>query len=110
MHPANFPAILGRHPLCVLAVVLDETRADTFGQLWNYIKDNAGYAVAVAMAIYYIYQLTKRLDKAESEIKWLDDMLKVVKTHAEDMRKGSIENIVQLEERLDRLESWRRRG
>jgi len=30
--------------------------------------------------------------------------LKVVKDHAEDMRKGSIENILQLAKRLDRLE------
>ena len=90
--------------LCLFATVLDEGRANSLDRVWDYIRDRAAYAFIVGIAIYYAYRLMKRLDRAESEIRWLNRMLKVVKDHAEDMRKGSIENILQLAKRLDRLE------
>jgi hypothetical protein len=44
------------------------------------------------------------LDKAEDEIAWLGHMLEAVKDHPENMRKGLIENFLELKNRLDRLE------
>jgi hypothetical protein len=75
-----------------------------WGLLWNGIKDNARIAVPLGLAAYFVYHLGKRLDKAESEIGGLNHMLKVVKDHAENMRQGSIEEILELKGRLDRLE------
>jgi len=52
------------------------------GSCWPFI-------IAI-VGIYYVYQLMKRLDKAESEVRWLNLMLEQVKDN--DQR------------RLDRLE------
>jgi bacterioferritin (cytochrome b1) len=53
------------------------------------------FVIAVA-GIYYVYQLMKRLDKTESEIRWLNLMLEQVKDT------GQV-NYSELERRLDRL-------
>jgi len=98
----NWVTFLIGAALCLFAV-LDESRA-SLDRLWESIKDRAIYVFIGGIAIYYAYQLLKRLEKAESEIRWLNYMLKGVKDHAEDMRKGSINNILQLAERVKRLE------
>jgi hypothetical protein len=97
--------LLGAAILLVAAVFwFGENPSHSWGLLWNGIKDNAGIVVALGLAAYLVYHLAKRLDKTESEIRWLNQMLKNVKDHAEDMRKGSIDDILELKERLDRLE------
>jgi bacterioferritin (cytochrome b1) len=53
------------------------------------------FVIAVA-GIYYVYQLMKRLDKTESEIRWLNLMLEQVKDN------GQV-NYSELESRLDKL-------
>jgi bacterioferritin (cytochrome b1) len=53
------------------------------------------FVIAVA-GIYYVYQLMKRLDKTESEIRWLNLMLEQVKDN------GQV-NYSELERRLDKL-------
>jgi hypothetical protein len=81
-----------------------ENPSHTWDLLWNGVKDNAWIVFPLGLAVYFVYHLGKRLDKAESEIGWLNHMLKVVKDHAENMRQGSIEEILELKGRLDRLE------
>ena len=54
------------------------------------------FVIAVA-GMYYVYQLMRRLEKAESEIKWLHLMLEQVKD------RGQV-NCSELERRLDGLE------
>jgi bacterioferritin (cytochrome b1) len=53
------------------------------------------FVIAVA-GIYYVYQLMKRLDKTESEIRWLNLMLEQVKDN------GQV-NYSELERQLDKL-------
>jgi hypothetical protein len=54
--------------------------------------------------LWLLYRQAKALDKAEGEIRWLTQALINVRRHAEDMRKGSIDNFLELRERLDQLE------
>ncbi|HXX50201.1 MAG TPA: hypothetical protein VEI98_02795 [Xanthobacteraceae bacterium] len=62
---------------CLLAAVLwlGEDRTRTWDRLWDLV----GPFVIAVVGIYYVYQLMRRLDKAESEIKWLNLMLAQVK-------------------------------
>jgi hypothetical protein len=80
--------------LCLVGTVLwlgdDPTR--TWDRLWDLVGP---FVIAVA-GIYYVYQLMKRLDKTESEIRWLNLMLEQVKDN------GQV-NYSELERRLDKL-------
>ena len=85
--------------LCLLGTVLwlgdDQTRS------WDRLWDLVGPFIIAVVGIYYVYQLMKRLDKAESEIRWLNLMLEQVKDN------GQV-NYSELERRLDRsLSHWR---
>jgi hypothetical protein len=81
--------------LCVLGTMLwlgdDPTRT------WDRVWDLVGPFVIAVAGMYYVYQLMRRLEKAESEIKWLHLMLEQVKDN------GQV-NCSELERRLDRLE------
>jgi Na+/melibiose symporter-like transporter len=81
--------------LCLVGAVLwlgkDET--PTWDRLWGLV----GPFVIAVVGIYYVYQLMKRLDKAESEVRWLSLMLDQVKDN------GQV-NYSELERRLERLE------
>lgn len=81
--------------LCVLGAVLwlGEDRTPTWDRLWDLV----GPFVVAAVGIYYVYQLMKRLDKAENEIRWLSLMLNQVKDN------GQV-NYSELERRLDGFE------
>jgi hypothetical protein len=80
--------------LCLVGTVLwlgdDPTR--TWDRLWDLV----GPFVITVAGIYYVYQLMKRLDKTESEIRWLNLMLEQVKDN------GQV-NYSELERRLDKL-------
>src|SRR3974390_3937732 len=82
--------------LCLVGTVLwlgeDSTR--TWDRLWDLVGP---FVISVA-GIYYVYQLMKRLDKAASEIRWLNLMLEQVKDN------GQV-NYSELERRVDRLEA-----
>jgi hypothetical protein len=54
---------------------------------------SCGPFVVASVGIYYVYQLMKRLDKAENEIRWLSVMLNQVKDN------GQV-NYSELERRL----------
>jgi hypothetical protein len=81
--------------LCVLGAVLwlaeDPTRS------WDRLWDLVGPFVIATVGIYYVYQLMKRLDKAESEIRWFNLMLNQVKDN------GQV-NYSELESRLTEVE------
>jgi len=81
--------------LCLFGIMLwlgeDSTR--TWDRLWDLVGP---FVIAVA-GIYYVYQLMKRLDKAESEIRWLNLMLEQVKDNSQV-------NYSELERRIDGLE------
>jgi hypothetical protein len=81
--------------LCLLGTALwlgdDETRS--WDRLWNLV----GPFIIAVVGIYYVYQLMKRLDKAQSEVRWLNLMLEQVKDN------GQV-NYSELERRLDMLE------
>ena len=81
--------------LCLLGAMLwlghDETRP--WDRLWGLI----GPFIIAVVGIYYVYQLMKRLDKAESEVRWLNLMLEQVKDNNQV-------NHSELERWLDRLE------
>jgi len=68
----------------------DPTR--TWDRLWDLVGP---FVIAVA-GIYYVYQLMKRLDKTESEIRWLNLMLEQEKDN------GQV-NYSELERLLDKL-------
>jgi hypothetical protein len=76
--------------LCLVGTVLwlgdNETRP------WDRLWDLVGPFVIAVVGIYYVYQLMKRLDKTESEIRWLT------------VKDNSQVNYSELERRLDRLE------
>jgi hypothetical protein len=80
--------------LCLFGTMLwlgeDSTR--TWDRLWDLVGP---FVIAVA-GIYYVYQLMKRLDKAESEIRWLNLMLEQVKDNNQV-------NYSELEGRIDTL-------
>jgi len=82
--------------LCVIAALLwlgeDSTR--TWDRLWDLL----GPFVIAAVGIYYVYQLMKRLEKAENELRWLNLMLKQVKDNGQG-------NYSELQRRLAGLES-----
>ena len=81
--------------LCLLGTILwlgdDPTRT------WDRVWDLVGPFVIAIAGMYYVYQLMRRLEKAESEIKWLHLMLEQVKDN------GQL-NYSELERRLDGLE------
>jgi hypothetical protein len=81
--------------LCLLGTALwlgdNETRS--WDRLWNLV----GPFIIAVVGIYYVYQLMKRLDKAQSEVRWLNLMLEQVKDN------GQV-NYSELERRLDMLE------
>ena len=81
--------------LCLLGTVLwlgdDPTRT------WDRVWDLVGPFVIAIAGMYYVYQLMRRLEKAESEIKWLHLMLEQVKN------KDQV-NYSELDRRLEGLE------
>jgi hypothetical protein len=81
--------------LCLFGTMLwlgeDSTR--TWDRLWDLVGP---FVIAVA-GIYYVYQLMKRLDKAESEIRWLNLMLEQVKDNSQV-------DYSELERRIDGLQ------
>ena len=81
--------------LCLVGTVLwlgeDSTR--TWDRLWDLVGP---FVIAVA-GIYYVYQLMKRVDKAESEIRWLNLML-------EQVRDTGQVDYSELAKRIDRWE------
>jgi len=81
--------------ICLVGAVLwlgkDET--PTWDRLWDLV----GPFVIAVVGIYYVYQLMKRLDKAEGELRWLNLILEQVKDN------GQV-NYSELERRLERLE------
>jgi hypothetical protein len=81
--------------LCLLGVVL--SLGDDQSHIWDRVWDIVGPFVIAVVGIYYVYQLMKRLDKAESEVRWLSFMLKQVKDN------GQVD-YAELERRLERLE------
>ena len=68
---------------------------------WDLLLNAMWIVVAVGLAAYWVYHLIKRLAKAESEIGLLSRTLTDVKDHAV----GSIEEISELKDRLDKLEA-----
>ena len=81
--------------LCFLGVVL--SLGDDQSHIWDRVWDIVGPFVIAVVGIYYVYQLMKRLDKAESEVRWLSFMLKQVKDN------GQVD-YAELERRLKKLQ------
>jgi len=81
--------------LCLLGTVL--WLGDDEARMWDRLWDLLGPFIIAVVGIYYVYQLMKRLDKAESEVRWLNLMLEQVKDNDQV-------NYSELERRLDRLE------
>ena len=86
---------------CVLGAVLwlGEDRTRTLDRLWDLV----GPFVVASVGIYYVYQLMKRLDKAENEIRWLSLMLDQVKDNGQG-------NYSELERRLTDVEGKSNKG
>jgi hypothetical protein len=91
--------------LIATAIWMSEDPTRTWDQVWNNAKTVAGYVPFAALSLYFIYALLKRLDRDEAEIKWLNQKMRAVKDHAENMRKGSIENNGASQGRADRRAS-----
>jgi len=81
--------------LCLVGAVLRLSKGET--PTWDRLWDLVGPFVIAVVGIYYVYQLMKRLDKAESEVRWLSLMLDQVKDN------GQV-NYSELERRLEKLE------
>src|SRR5262249_30509312 len=81
--------------LCVVGALLWLSNGET--PTWDRLWDLVGPFIITAVGIYYVYQLMKRLDKAESAVRWLNLMLEQVKDNSQV-------NYSELVERLDRLE------
>jgi sterol desaturase/sphingolipid hydroxylase (fatty acid hydroxylase superfamily) len=92
--------------LLVLAAVLwvGEAPSRTWDQLWKMIDENTWSVVLLGLAAICVYYVFKRLDKAEREIRWLNHMLKLSKDHAENLSNVVSESVLELKDRLDRLE------
>jgi hypothetical protein len=82
--------------LCVLGAVLWLGASET--PTWDRLWDLVGPFIIAVVGIYYVYRLMKRVDKAESEARWLNIMLEQVKDN------GQV-NYSELERRLERLEA-----
>jgi hypothetical protein len=97
----NWIAFLIGAAILLIAAVLwfGENPSHTWGQLQQRITDVVPYVFGFGFVCYYAFQMAKQIDKTESEVRWLNHMLKVVKDHAEDMRKGSIDDILELKKR-----------
>jgi len=82
--------------LCVLGAMLwlGDSETPTWDRLWDLV----GPFIIAVVGIYYVYRLMKRLDKAESQVRWLKLMLEEVKDN------GQV-NYSELERRLERLEA-----
>ena len=81
--------------LCLLGTILWLSESST--PSWDRLWDLVGPFVIAVVGIYYVYQLMKRLDKAESQVRWLSLMLEQVKDN------GRV-NYSELEGRLEKLE------
>ena len=78
--------------LCILGTVLWLGKGP-----WDRLWDLVGPFIIAVVGMYYVYQLMKRLDKAESEVRWLNLILEQVKDHSQV-------NYSELERRLEKLE------
>ena len=80
--------------LCILGLLwLGKGETPTWDRLWDLV----GPFIIAVVGMYYVYQLMKRLDKAESEVRWLNLILEQVKDHSQV-------NYSELERRLEKLE------
>jgi hypothetical protein len=98
--------VLAGFVLCVVATIIwiDEDPVHTWEAAWDAAQKILLYVCVGALALWGLYRLLKQLDKADKEIEWLNRMLNAVNSHAEEMRKGSIESFLELRDRVDRLE------
>ena len=62
-----------------------------------------GIVIAIGFALFWFYKHGKVLSKLERALSWQEQMLRSVKDHAEDMRKGSIEEYLELKEKIAKL-------
>ena len=81
--------------LCILGTVLWLGKGET--PTWDRLWDLVGPFIIAVVGMYYVYQLMKRLDKAESEVRWLNLILEQVNDHSQV-------NYSELERRLEKLE------
>jgi hypothetical protein len=92
---ANWTTFAIGGTLCLVGTVLwlGEDSTPSWDRLWDLV----GPFIIAVVGIYYVYQLMKRLDKAESEVRWLSLMMEQVKDNDQV-------NYSELERRLDKLE------
>ncbi|SRR6266496_260748 len=79
---------------------LDEDQNHT----WTELAKFTGFAVLAMLAVWFVYRMEQKLENTERAIGEIKLRLKAVKDHAENMRKGSIDNFVELRDRLDKLD------
>jgi hypothetical protein len=61
------------------------------------------FLFAGILGSYSYYQFLRIIHRLERHIGWLEQMLRAVNSHSESMRKGSIDEYIQLRARLDSL-------
>jgi hypothetical protein len=60
--------------------------------------------------MWIVYTIEQKFDKMGIAITEINSRLKAVKDHAEDMRKSSIDEYLQIRDRIDKLEGIKYRG
>jgi len=100
----NWAAMVIGALLCLIAAVawLGEDQTRTWGQLWDLTWTYGTYAAVGAFLLHWVYQLIKRLDRAENEIAWLSQTLGNLGSNY----RGCADHLT---ERVDRLEGKARR-
>ena len=93
--------LLGGLSLALSAMIwLGEERNHTWSELGEIVIKFGGLVCLVLI----FYWLNEKIQRADNQIARLKYMLKVVKDHAEDMRKASIDDHIELKARIDDLE------
>lgn len=96
----NWTAIAIGLVLCFIAGAfwLEEDPTRTAGQLWNLAGETAAFAIIGGMFVYWVYQVIKRLDRAENEIAWLNQTTKALADNYQRWAENVAQRLEVLEE------------
>jgi hypothetical protein len=83
--------------LLVIVFWMGEDPTHTFGQLWKNFEGAWPYFIG-AVFLYVLYKELKRLDRADSEIRWLDATLEKLK-HYTDRKDSDLSDRLEVVER-----------
>jgi hypothetical protein len=83
--------------LMAAAVWSSEDSTHTANQLWDLTSKFAAFAFAGGLLVSQVYRLLKRIDRADSEIEWLNNTLRALSSNYQGWASTTTERLERLE-------------